>query len=95
MTMTLPFHTTVSTDCTITLPPEFCGNQVDVIVSRKIAPLPLPDNDDLGRKKSLDEIVAQQGGPRTCTNPTSLSEGFPKLWDSEAELEEFLERRKY
>ena len=92
---TLCLHTTVSTDCTIILPPEFCGDQVDVIVCRKSTPLPLSDNDDFGRKKSLGEIVAEQGGPRTCTNPTSLSEGFPKLWDTEAELEEFLERRKY
>ena len=50
---------------------------------------------DFGQKKSLDEIIAEQGGSRTCTNPTNLSEGFPKLWDSESELEEFLERRKY
>ena len=90
------FHTTVPADCMIALPSEFCGDQVDVIVRRKTAPPPLLDNtDDLGRKKTLDEIIAEQGGPRTCTNPASLSKGFPKLWNSEAEVEEFLERRKY
>ena len=81
------FHTTVATDCTITLPPEFCGDQIDVIVRRKFA--------DSGQKQLLDEIIAEQGGPRTCTNPASLSENFPKLWENETELEEFLERRKY
>ena len=93
---TFNFHTTVPTDGTITLPPEFRGDQVDVTVRRKSAPLPLPENDDdFWRKKSLDEIVAEQGGPRICTNPSSLWEDFPKLWENEAELEEFLERRKY
>ena len=93
---TFPFHTTVPTNCTITLPPEFCGEQVDVIVRRKSAPLPLPDNDDdFFRQQSLNEIVAEQGGPRICINPARLWEDFPKLWDSETELEEFLERRKY
>jgi hypothetical protein len=89
---TLHFVTTVPADCTITLPLGFCGSQVDVTVRRKSAPLP---DGNFGQTKSLDEIVAEQGGPRTCVNPISLSEGFPKLWDSEAELEEFLERRKY
>jgi hypothetical protein len=91
---TLHFHTTVPADCTITLPPEFCGDLVDVIVRRESTPLPLPNEGGFRKKKSLDEIIAEQGGPRTCTNPTSLSEGFPKLWDNEAELKEFLERRQ-
>jgi len=89
------FHTTVPSDGMITLPPEFCGNQVDVIVHNESDALQLGCDSNNWRKKTLDEIVAEQGGPRICTNPTSLWEGFPKLWDTEAELEEFLERRKY
>ena len=89
------FYTTVPGDGTITLPPEFYGNQVEMIVRKKSGMLQ-PDCDaDSRRMKSLDEIVAEQGGPRVCTNPDSLWEDFPKLWDTEAELEEFLERRKY
>jgi len=52
-------------------------------------------NAEFRKKKSLDEIIAEQGGPRVCTNPTRLWEDFPKLWETEAELDEFLERRKY
>ncbi|MDR0328361.1 MAG: hypothetical protein LBI05_08715 [Planctomycetaceae bacterium] len=50
---------------------------------------------DFRCKKTLDEIIAEQGGPRVCTNPENLGKDMPQLWDTEAELEEFLERRKY
>ena len=89
------FHTTVPESGTITLPPEFCGGNVEVVVRKKPTPLQPDCDDDFRRKKSLDEIVAEQGGPRICTNPASLWEDFPKLWDTETELEEFFERRKY
>ena len=89
------FYTTVPESGTITLPSEFCGNHVEMVVRRKTDQLQPRCDSDLRRIKSLDEIVAEQGGPRVCTNPDSLWEDFPKLWDTESELEEFLERRKY
>ena len=90
---TFSFHTTVPSNGTITLPPEFRGNQVDVIVRKKSVPLP-EDDDDFWRKKSLDEIVAEQGGPRICTNPDEYFGFLSDLWDSKEEVEEFLRRRK-
>jgi len=89
------FYTTVPESGTITLPSEFCGNHVEMVVRRKSDQLQSGCDSDFRRIKSLDEIVAEQGGPRVCTNPDSLWKDFPKLWDTEAELEEFLERRKY
>ena len=94
MTLTQPFYTTVPESGTITLPPKYRG--VEVTIHETIPKKPLPiDRDEFWRKKSLEEIVAEQGGPKVCTNPASLWERYPKLWDSEEELEEFLERRKY
>ena len=95
MTTLQVFYTTVPGDGIIALPPEFCGSRVDVVVRKEPDAL-LPEGDnDLRKPKTLDEIVAEQGGPRVCTNPASLWEDFPKLWNTEAELEDFLERRKY
>ena len=88
------FYTTVPESGTITLPPEFCGNQVDVIVRKKNHLLQPGCDDNFWGKKPLDKIIVEQGGQRVCTNPARLWEKFPKLWDTEAELEEFLERRK-
>ena len=95
MATTQVFHTTVPDDGTITLPSEFHGNQVDVIVFKKSDLLQPGYDDDFWREKPLDEIITEQGGPRVCTDPASLWEDFPKLWDTEAELKEFLERRKH
>jgi len=94
MSIAQHFYTTVPESGTITLPPEFCGDQVDVIVLKKSVPLPLPGGDDFWRKKSLDEIVAEQGGPRICTDPDEYFGSLAFLWDSEEEMEMFLEKRK-
>ena len=94
MSTTQPFCTMVPESGTITLPPEFRGAEVMILETVPKKTLPESD-DDFWRTKSLDEIVAEQGGPKVCTNPANLWEGFPKLWETQEELEEFLERRKY
>ena len=96
---TYQFHVPASYDATLTiaLPEELRGEPLEIVVAKE--PAKTQDVEifiaNFGQKLSLDEIVAEQGGPRTCISPTSLSEGFPKLWDNEAEVKEFLERRKY
>ena len=91
---TMPyFYTTVPESGTITLPEEFRGNQVDITVRRKSGPLP-NNSDDFWRKKPLDEIVAEQGGPKICTNPDEYFGFLSELWDSKEEVEEFLLKRK-
>jgi len=94
MSIAQHFYTTVPESGVITLPPQFSGSKVTIHTASPRNPLSV-DPDEFWRKKLLDEIVAEQGGPRICTNPESLGEGFPKLWDTVEELEEFLERRKY
>ncbi len=91
------FHFPASSGPTVTipLPEELRGDDIEVIVMRKSDRLKPGCDADFWRKKSLDEIAAEQGGPKICTDPNSLWEGFPKLWDTQEELEEFLERRKY
>ena len=94
MSIAQHFYTTVPESGMITLPPEFRGTEVMIRETAPKKPIPV-NRDEFRRKKTLDEIVAEQGGPRICTNPERLFEGFPKLWDTEEELAEFLERRKY
>jgi hypothetical protein len=92
-----PFHATVLDDgmLAVPLPEEFRGKTVKLLMDDEKLLRIMQTDGDFRSKKTLDEIVAEQGGPRICTNPTSLWEDFPKLWDTEAELEEFLENRKY
>jgi hypothetical protein len=95
---TFPFHTTVLDNgmLAVPLPEEFRGKTVNVLTDEEEKLLRIiRANEDVRRKKTLDEIIAEQGGPRVCTNPESLGEDMPKLWNTEAELEEFLEHRKY
>jgi len=94
MTQTQPYFTTVPASGTITLPSRYWDTEVMVLETALKKPLSV-HCDESWRKKSLDEIIARQGGPKICKNPERLWEDFPKLWDSEEELEEFLERRKY
>ena len=93
MSVAQPFYTTVPSSGTITLPPEFRGTEVMI---REAAPKkPLPENDDdFWRKKSLDEIDAEQGGPKICTNPDEYFGSLAFLWDSKEEIEMFLKKRK-
>jgi len=82
---TLPYQAEfiVPADGTITLPEPFRGRNVSVISP----PNPLDH-------KTLDEIIEEQGGPKICRNVANLSRDFPKIWDTEEELEEFLRKRK-
>ena len=93
MSITQPFCTTVSESGIITLPPEFRGEQVDVTVRRKSPSLPV-NRDEFWQKKSLDEIDAEQGGPKICTNPDEYFGFLSELWSSKEEVEEFLCKRK-
>ena len=93
MSIAQPFCTTVSTSGTITLPPEFWGEQVDVTVRRK-SPLLPTDRDEFWQNRSLEEIDAEQGGPKICTNPDEYFGFLSELWDSNEEMEEFLRKRK-
>ena len=88
------FYTTVPSDGKITLPPEFCGNQVEMVVRKKSEQMQLDCDADFWRMKSLDEIDAEQGGPRICTNPDDYFGWMPDIWESDEEMEEFLRRRK-
>lgn len=96
----LHFETTVPADGNITLPQEYRGKDicVHVLEEEKQPPsLPKdnsPKNNPFFRKLSLEEIDAQQGGPKICNDPRKLSEDFPKIWDSKEDIEDFLARRK-
>jgi len=93
MTLTQPFYTTVPESGTITLPPKYRG--VEVTIHETISKKPLPrDRDEFWRKKSLEEIVAEQGGPKVCTNPDEYFGSLAFLWDSEEEMETFLKKRR-
>jgi len=88
------FRTTVPSDGTITLPPEFCGSPVEIAMCKKSNLLPPGCVDDFRRMKSLDEIEAEQGGPRVCTDPDLYFGWMADFWESKEEMEEFLRRRK-
>jgi len=88
------FYTTVPDDGTISLPPEFCGRRVDVIVRRESDALRPGDDDDFWNPKTLDEIDAEQGGPKICTDPDFYFGWMSDFWESKEEMEEFLRRRK-
>lgn len=90
----------VGPDGMIAVPSELCGREVDV----RIVPAvrcdderirTVIDPEEFWRKKSLDEIAAEQDGYKICTNPDDYFGYLEPLWDSPEELEEFLERRKF
>jgi hypothetical protein len=78
---------------TITLPPEFRTAEVIVreATPKKMSPMSC---NDFWQTKSLDEIAAEQGGTKVCTNPDEYFGSLAFLWDSEDELETFLKKRK-
>lgn len=90
--MSTQFEFTVPPDGTIpiVLPEEFRGKAVEINVKSK----PISDDKDFWRKKSLDEIVAEQGGPKVCTDPDKLFGCLAFLWESPEDVEDFLQRRK-
>ena len=88
------FCTTVPESGMIALPPEFCGNQVNVIMHKKSDALQPGCDADFWRLKPLEEIQAEQGGPRVCTDIDFYFGWAPDIWESEEEMEEFLRRRK-
>jgi len=93
MSIAQPFYTTVPESGMITLPPIYRG--IEVIVHGTTSEKPLPvDREEFWRKKTLDEIVAEQGGPKICTNPEEYFGSLSFLWDSEEEMETFLKKRK-
>ena len=94
MSTTQIFHTTVPESGTITLPPEFCGNPVNVIMRKKNDTLQPGCDADFWRLKPLEEIDAEQGGPKICTNPDDYFGWMADFWESKEEMEEFLRRRK-
>ncbi len=80
---------TVALDGTIpiVLPENLRGKKVAIVPEEEMMPLH-------GHPKTLDEIDAEQGGPKICTDPKNLSRDFPKIWDTQEEIEDFLQRRK-
>jgi hypothetical protein len=85
-----PFYTTsVPENGTITLPQKFRATKVMILET----PSPT-DRNEFWQTKSLDEIVAEQGGPKACTNPDEYFGSLAFLWDSEEEMETFLKKRK-
>ncbi len=65
------FHFPASGEPTLTipLPEELRGNKIEVILLKKPRHSKLLENDDdFWRTKSLDEIAAEQGGPKIHTD---------------------------
>ena len=71
MTLTQPFYTTVPESETITLPPEYRGTEIMIHETAPKKMLPM-DSREFPRRKTLDEIATEQGGPRICTNPAEI-----------------------
>ena len=94
MSITQPFCTTVSESGIISLPPEFYGEQVDVTVCKKPSSSLSVDRDEFWEKKPLEEIDAEQGGPKICTNPDEYFGFLSEFWGSQDEVEEFLRKRR-
>ena len=89
MSMTQPFYTMVPESGTITLPQKFRTTEVMILET------PSPTGcDEFLKTKSLDEIVAEQGGPKVCANPDKYVGSLAFLWDSNDEIETFLKSRK-
>lgn len=94
--MSTQYEFTVPPDGTIpvVLPEELRGQEVEMKIERKSRPVAIPDSESFWRKKTLEEIDAEQGGPKVCTDPDKYFGFLSDLWDSEEEIEEFLRRRK-
>jgi hypothetical protein len=77
---------------TITLPPEF--RDAEVVILETTSKRPPEDRDEFWCPKSLDEIAVDQGGAKICTNPDEYFGSLAFLWDSEEEIESFLQNRR-
>jgi hypothetical protein len=93
MSIAQPFYTTIPESGTITLPPEFRTAEVMILETPLKNPTPI-DYSDCWQTKSLDEIAAEQGGTKNCTNPDEYVGSLAFLWDSDEEIEAFLKKRK-
>ena len=93
MSLAQQFYTTVPESGTITLPPEFRGTEVVILETTPKKP-PAIAPDEFWRRKTLDEIDAEQGGPKICTNPDEYFGFLSEFLGSKEEVEEFLRRRK-
>jgi hypothetical protein len=96
MLTTQPFFTTASESGTITLPEELHGKRLKIVVENETPKknTEIPSDNDFWHKKSLDEIDAEQGGPKICTNPDDYFGFLSDIWESKEEVEQFLRRRK-
>ena len=90
MSTTQPFYAMVPESGTITLPPEFRTTEVMILETTPKT----TEGSEFWQTKSLDEIAAEQGGSKVCTNPDSYFGSLAFLWDSEEEMETFLEKRR-
>jgi len=93
MSIAQPFYTMVPESGTITLPPEFRASKVMILETPQKKSKPTESN-EFWKTQSLDEVVAEQGGPKTCTNPDEYVGSLAFLWDSDEEIETFLKKRK-
>ena len=93
MSATQPFYASVPESGTITLPPEFRTTEVMILETTSKMPSSI-DRHEFWRTQSLDEIAAEQGGAKVCTNPNEYFGSLAFLWDSEEEMETFLKKRK-
>ena len=93
MSIPKPFYVIVPESGTITLPSEFRTAEVMILETTSKKPK-TTENNEFWQTKSLDEIAAEQGGPKVCTNPDAYFGSLAFLWDSEAEMETFLEKRR-
>jgi len=87
---TLHYETSVPDDGTIVLPQEFRGSKVIVLKNKPALP---ENNDHWKNKKSLDEIIQEQG-IKPMTDPDRYFGSLSFLWDSKEDVEDFLRRRK-
>ena len=78
---------------TITLPPEFRTTEVMILETTPKKPK-TTEGSEFWQTKSLDEIAAEQGGQKICTNPDTYFGSLAFLWDSAEEMETFLEKRR-
>jgi hypothetical protein len=89
MSMPQPFYAMVPESGTITLPQKFRTTEVMILET----PNPTACG-EFWQTKSLDEVDAEQGGPKVCTNPDEYVGSLAFLWDSDEEIEMFLKKRK-
>jgi len=93
MSTTQPFYARVPESGTITLPPEFWTTEVMILETTPKKPKSMESN-EFWQTKSLEEIAAEQGGSKICVSPDAYFGSLAFLWDSEEEIETFLEKRR-